>query len=123
MASAAANPTARRRSGASAGRRPRAPSRLVGPVRWNRVGRVALLLVLLGVLALYIEPAHSYWATWREARHQEAQVDRLRAENRLLLRRRHALEQPATIEREARELGMVRRGERGFVLRGLPGER
>ena len=32
-------------------------------IRWDRVSRVALLVVLLGMLFLYIGPARSYWST------------------------------------------------------------
>ena len=39
-------------------------------IRWDRLGRIALLLVLLGVIALYVNPLRSYVSTWQEAKHR-----------------------------------------------------
>ena len=89
-------------------------------VRWDRLGRIALLVVLTGVVGLYIGPAHSYWQTWRESRARNAELSRLEAEHDRLLARRRALREPASLMREARHLGMVRRGERAFVVQDLP---
>ncbi|MDQ4040642.1 MAG: septum formation initiator family protein [Actinomycetota bacterium] len=89
-------------------------------VRWDRLGRIALLVVLAGVLTLYVGPAWSYWETWRESRARNAELTRLEAEHDRLLARRKALREPASLMREARRLGMVRRGERAFVVQDLP---
>jgi cell division protein FtsB len=89
-------------------------------VRWDRLGRVALLVVLGGILLLYVGPAHSYWQTWHEARARQAQLQRAEREHRVLLARRHALRDPASLMRDARRLGMVRQGERAFVVANLP---
>ncbi len=90
-----------------------------GRVRWDRIGRVALLLVLGLILLLYVGPARSFVSTWRDAKEKRADVHRLTAENRRLQARRRALEDPRTLEAEARKLGMVRPGERAFVVQGL----
>lgn len=90
-----------------------------GSVRWDRVGRVALLLVLGLVLILYVGPARSFVSTWRESNGKRAEVHRLEAENRRLQARRRALEDPRTLETEARKLGMVRLGERAFIIQNL----
>jgi cell division protein FtsB len=90
-------------------------------VRWDRVGRVALLLVLLGVLGLYVKPTVTWVSTWRESNAKQADVQRLEARNRELKARRAELSSPGTVEREARRLGMVRPGERPYVVEGLPG--
>jgi len=89
-------------------------------VRWDRVGRVALLVVLAGVLLLYVGPLRSYWETWRESKSRAAEVRVLEVENQRLLDRRRELRDPRALEREARSLGMVREGERAFVVQGLP---
>ena len=89
-------------------------------VRWDRLGRIALLAVLAGVVLLYVGPAHSYWQTWRESRARNAELSRLDVEHDRLLARRRALREPASLMREARRLGMVRRGERAFVVQDLP---
>lgn len=91
-------------------------------VRWDRVGRVALLALIVGVAALYIQPARSYLATWQDASAKREQVERLEREHAELRRRARELRDPRTIETEARRLGMVRPGERSYVIGGLPGQ-
>lgn len=98
----------------------RPTTRAAAGVRWDRLGRVALLLVIAGVLGLYIGPLHSLWTTWHQARAAQAQSAALLGQNRQLRARHAALAQPATIEREARALGMVHPGERPYVISGLP---
>jgi cell division protein FtsB len=106
---------------ASHARRPSGRPVFGAGVRWDRVGRVALLVVLGGVLLLYAGPARSYWQTWRESKTKHSEVRRLEAEHERLLARRRELREPASLMREARRLGMVRRGERAFVVQDLPG--
>ncbi|MDW5594955.1 septum formation initiator family protein [Conexibacter stalactiti] len=89
-------------------------------VRWDRVGRVALLLLLVGVVALYVQPARSYVSTWRDSNAKHEQLRQLEVEHEALSRRAGALREPRTIETEARRLGMVRPGERPYVVSGLP---
>ncbi len=89
-------------------------------VRWDRLGRVALLLVLLGVIALYVNPLRSWWSTWHESNDRKAEVTALERENDRLRERRAQLRDPRALEREARKLGMVKPGERAYVVEGLP---
>ena len=112
----------RRRSRARATRAPRRPPARPA-VRWDRVGRVALLLVLGLILLLYVGPARSYFSTWQEAQRKRAEVRRLARENVRLQARRKSLDDPRTLELEARRLGMIRAGERAFVIQGLPPSR
>ena len=99
----------------------RTPRLHAGPrIRWDRLGRIALLLVLLGVLALYIKPVLSWWSTRDESQRRGAEVSALEAENKALRQRRAELKDPRMLENEARRLGMVRPGERAFVVEGLP---
>ena|SRR5919197_3434008 len=100
---------------AVAGGRPRTAG-----IRWDRISRLALLGVMVVLLGLFIGPARSYISTWQKAKHERAVVASLKRENAQLRARRAALTHPAVLEREARELGMTRPGERIFVLRGLP---
>lgn len=92
-------------------------------IRWDRVGRVALLMVLLGVVALYVGPSLNFLGTYREAKTRRDEVRTLQAENDRLRARRKALQSRATLEREARRLGLVKPGERPFIVKGLPGDR
>jgi cell division protein FtsB len=92
-------------------------------IRWDRVGRVALLCVLFGVLALYVGPSIRWVQTYREAHVRAAEVKALKHENRRLRERRTALNDPRTMEREARRLGLVKPGEKPFIVKGLPGDK
>ena len=92
----------------------------VANIRWDRVSRYALLVVFAGLLFLYVNPARSYINTLRESHHRQAQVQALEREHRTLDARRRALVEPGVVEAEARRLGMVRPGERPFVVRNLP---
>lgn len=89
-------------------------------IRWDRVGRIALLCVLAFVLYLYIGPARTWVSTWGEAKERRAQVAELRTENARLRVRQRELRQDAQLEREARELGMVKAGEKVYAIEGLP---
>jgi DNA-directed RNA polymerase subunit beta len=80
----------------------------------------AVLVVLGGILLLYVGPARSYWQTWNDARAKRADLQRLQREHARLVARRRALREPASLMREARRLGMVRQGERAFVVSNLP---
>lgn len=93
-------------------------------VRWDRIGRLALLFVALLLIYLYINPARTYLATWQEARTKRDEVSQLQREHAELVRRSRALRATGSVETEARRLGMVKRDERAYVIRGLPaGER
>jgi cell division protein FtsB len=115
------------RSRPSTEARPRQRPRVVAgggrAIRWDRVGRVALLVVLLGVVALYVGPSITFLHTYREAQARRGEVSALQAENKRLRARRTALKNPRTLEREARRLGLVKPGERPFIVKDLPGDR
>jgi cell division protein FtsB len=89
-------------------------------IRWDRVGRWALIAVLAFVVYLYIGPALNWVSTYREAGRKRAEVADLRAENRELREQRRRLRDPAALEREARRLGMVKAGEKSYVIERLP---
>jgi cell division protein FtsB len=89
-------------------------------IRWDRVGRWALICVFVLVLCLYVGPARTWLATYAEAKRQRATVAELKAENRRLRAAKRDLKGADALEREARELGMVRAGERAYVIQGLP---
>ena len=92
-------------------------------VRWDRVGRVGLLVVLRGRRRA-LRPAGAVAALDARAGRAAAR-DRApaRARERAALERSSdSLNDPATIERDARALGMVRPGERPYVVTGLLAE-
>jgi cell division protein FtsB len=88
-------------------------------IRWDRLGRWALIGVFALVLYLYIGPALNWISTYREAGRQREQVAALRAENERLRARKAELTAPGALEKEARRLGMVKAGERSYVIQGL----
>jgi len=88
-------------------------------VRWDRIGRLALLFVGLLLIYLYINPLRTYVSTWQEARTKRQQVAQLQKEHTELVRRAKALRSTGGVEVEARRLGMVRDDERAYVIRGL----
>ncbi len=90
-----------------------------GQVRWDRLGRVGLLVVLAVVAGLYVQHTLSYFATRAQDQQQQAIVQRLTRENALLAQEQRALNDPATIQQDARALGMVKAGERPYVITGL----
>jgi cell division protein FtsB len=89
-------------------------------IRWDRVGRVALLLTLGIVICLYIQPALSIYHTWRAEHEQASAVRQLLRSNASLQRQVKSLNRTSTIVTDARALGMVRSGEKSYVVVGLP---
>jgi cell division protein FtsB len=95
--------------------------RRVGPsrVRWDRIGRIALVLVLFGVLVSYLNPLVNLVAAWSDSKAGEERLAALRQENSELQAEVRNASSPLTLEREARRLGMVKPGEHAYVIRGL----
>jgi cell division protein FtsB len=89
-------------------------------VRWDRLGRVALLFVLGALLYLYLSAGIHVLSKWAQARHDSAAVGALKHEHTLLLRQHEALGKQATLEAQARQLGMIKAGEQPFIATGLP---
>jgi cell division protein FtsB len=96
------------------------PRRRRSGIRWDRVGRFALLTTLVVILLLYLSPAKHWIQQSRTAGAQQDELQDLSAENNELKRRVRALRDPGALEREARRLGMVRQGERAYVIENLP---
>ena len=88
-----------------------------GRIRWDRVGRWALICVFGFILYLYVGPARNWVATYGEAKRKRAEVAALKARNAELLTRKRELEAPDAIEREARRLGLVKAGEKLYVVK------
>ncbi len=89
-------------------------------IRWDRIGRVALLIVLAVVVGLYVEHALAYFSTRARADEQLAAVRRLAREDSQLERQQQSLNSTTTIVARARALGMVMPGERPYAVTGLP---
>ncbi|HET6868755.1 MAG TPA: septum formation initiator family protein [Solirubrobacteraceae bacterium] len=89
-------------------------------MRWDRVGRVGLLVVLCVVAGLYVQQAMAYLSVRSQASHQRAIVQQLKLSNANLRAQERSLNNPVTILRNARALGMVRVGEHPYEVVGLP---
>jgi cell division protein FtsB len=97
--------------------RRRASSNLkLGGIRWDRLRRVALLALLGAILLMYVSPAKHWWESSRTAAAQNAELKHLEAENKRLQERSALLQDPDTLELEARKLGMTRSDERAYVI-------
>lgn len=90
-------------------------------VRWDRAGRVALLIVLVVVVGLYAQRTAAYLSTSAQASRQQAIVTTLARQNARLYRQQQSLNQASTIVQDARALGMIRPEERPYVLTGHSG--
>jgi cell division protein FtsB len=111
-----------RRTASKPRRRPaRRPAARKGAsrVNWDRVGRIALTLVLVAVAYSYLNPAIDFVKTYTATTAAKAQQHELQAENTKLHRRIQSTDDPIVIERMARAQGMVAEGETPVVIRGL----
>lgn len=89
-------------------------------IRWDRLGRVFLLAVLFVIMLMYVSPL-TRWVTQRNtAKEDTAELRQLESTNSELKAKLKLLQSPQALEMRARELGMVKQGERSFVVDGLP---
>ncbi len=91
--------------------RPRRRRRLA---RWAALGLVVLLALL------YYRPVRAYVETKRTVESRAAEVAALTARKRELERRLSEIRSGSTLVRGARRLGLVKPGERLFIVRGIP---
>ncbi len=99
-------------------RRP-APRRGASRIQWDRVGRVALTLVLAAVLYSYLNPAIDFVKTYTATTAAKAQLHELLHENKRLHYRIQHAEDPAFLAARARAQGLIAEGERPLSIRGL----
>ncbi|HEV2857875.1 MAG TPA: hypothetical protein VGW80_05665 [Solirubrobacterales bacterium] len=111
--------TARRRPAARKARP--AARRGQSRIKWDRLGRVALTLVLAAVLYSYLHPTIHLFEAYTGTTAAKAKRHQLLQENRALHQRIHSSKDPLVIEREARAQGMVAEGETPVVIGGRLG--
>lgn len=97
--------------------------RSAGGIRWDRLGRVALLALLGMIMLLYVSPAKHWYEQSQTAGAQKEELRELEAENAELRARARELRDEDAVEQEARRLGMVLMGERAFVIENPPATR
>jgi cell division protein FtsB len=99
--------------------RPRSGGRPASRVHWDKVGRVALVIVVFLVLASYVGPALNFFDAWRDSKSEHAALADLRQENARLKQRIATLDGSDAAERAARKQGLIVLGERAYTIRGL----
>jgi cell division protein FtsB len=97
--------------------RSRAGGRPASRIRWDKVGRVALVIVLFLVLASYVSPALNFFDAWRDSRTEHATLAELRQENARLQERVAKLSGPDAAEQAARKQGLIVPGERAYTIK------
>ena len=103
-------PAARRRPGARRG---------ASRIHWDRVGRIALTLVLFFVLYSYLNPLIDFVKTYTATTAAKVKLHEVQAENTRLHWRIQHSDDPAFLDAKARAQGMVAPGEKPIVVRGL----
>jgi cell division protein FtsB len=86
---------------------------MLRPSRLLALGGVALLGFL------YWKPVHTFLHTRQQLDNRQAEVRSLAAERRDLERQIAAVGSGGALVREARRLGLVKPGERLFIVRGI----
>lgn len=86
-------------------------------VNWDRVGRIALTLVLAAVLYSYLNPAIDFVKTYTATTAAKVRLHEAQRENTRLHNRIQGAGDPIVVDREARAQGMVAPGETPAVIR------
>jgi cell division protein FtsL len=89
-------------------------------VQWNRLGRLAMLFVMVALVFLYLSTGAHMLSTWRQSHRDNATVARMEQEHRRLVGEHNRLSSQSTLEEQARQLGMMRPGEQSYVVGNLP---
>ncbi len=122
---AASAAAVRRKSASSARGAKRKPSGVAGigaRVRWDRLGRTAILCVLAALTYLYLSAGVHMLSTWRQSKHDSSVVATLRHEHTQLVRQHQTLIKQSTLEAEARQLGMMKKNEQPYLVGSLPND-
>ncbi len=82
---------------------------------WDRKFRFVMVVVVGMVLWIGVKAGLALLAARAQAGQETSLVTSLEQQHRRLVTQKNALYQKATIVRDARQLGMVRAGERPFV--------
>ena len=100
-------PAARRRPGARSG---------ASRIHWDRVGRVALTLVLAAVLYSYLNPVIDFVKTYTATSAAKEHLHEVLAENKRLHHRVKSADDPIVLNRKARAQGMIVPGETPYIV-------
>lgn len=70
---------------------PRSGGRRGSRIRWDRFGRIVLVLVLFGVIGMYARPMLSVADSWNDAKAEDRRLEDVKRENRQLQKRHDQL--------------------------------
>jgi cell division protein FtsB len=79
-----------------------------------------MLCVLGALLYLYLSAGVHMFSSWRQSSRDNAAVAALKREHAALVQQHQTLTRQATLEAEARQLGMIKKGEQPYIVSGLP---
>lgn len=96
---------------------PRSGARNPSRIRWDKLGRIVLVIVLFAILASYINPIVNFVDAWHDSRTERTQLQQLQQQNAELRAKVGTLAGADAPERAARALGMVAEGERSYVVK------
>jgi cell division protein FtsB len=98
---------------------PRSRTRSRSRIHWDKLGRVALVLVLIAILASYVGPLINFVGAWQDRRQAATELTQLRHQYENLHARAAAAAGPDPAGAAARKLGMVSPGERSYAIQDL----
>jgi hypothetical protein len=100
-------PAARRRPGARSG---------ASRIQWDRVGRVALTLVLAAVMYSYLNPVIDFVKTYTSTSAAKAKFHEELAINKHYHRRVKNAGDPVVVDQRGRAQGMIAPGETPYIM-------
>jgi cell division protein FtsB len=106
--------------GARPGERRPGTARPEVTLAWGRIGRIALVIVLLVLASSYVRPLLDWVSANGQAAQQEQRLAELTATQKRLEARKRELLTARGMVAQAQELGMVKPGQRLYWVRGLP---
>jgi cell division protein FtsB len=86
-------------------------------IHWDRLGRVILVLVLIGIMASYIGPAISFVSAWHGSHTERSELQSLSREHTRLVAKAASVSKSGAAAEEARRMGMIASGESAFVIK------
>jgi hypothetical protein len=90
-----------------------------GRIQWDKLGRIVLVVAVLGLGLLYVGPVYNLATTYRNAGEVKEEFHRVQDENERLKRLADRAKSDAVLRSEARRQGMVVPGEQAYVVNGL----
>ncbi|WP_320671024.1 septum formation initiator family protein [Patulibacter defluvii] len=113
-------PAGRGPSRSASGRRPSAARGAGVELAWPRIRRIALVLVLILLASSYVRPVIDWFGARDDAAQQQQRLTQLTQTEQRLKAEKARLTTERGLAAAARQLGMVREGERVYVVSGLP---